>query len=620
MFCVLVSCCVLMALPMGCSKSDPINPLNNIPPETYLSFAPDAGDTVCYRVRMNWFGWDPDGEVTHFLTMWDSLGWVHTVVTDSVFSVSTDDTTGGPDQSYGYHTFSVKSVDDAGDEDPTPASVSFTAENIFPDTEIISGPAGIVGPFVTFEFVGSDSDGEIAGFGYQLLIREGDDYVEYVSADGLGPHETVAEFGPLFGAFKFRVWAIDGQGARDVTPAERWFYATCMGPSQLRVTSNVFNGFSRWPVYPDPWGARFPPIFEGEHVTFDWSAEGYGIKYRYAYDDTLNWSAWSATGTHFEVTPAVGQHEVHIAIKDTLQNQVHVYQTFEVIETGLDDYILIVDDYNARETHESWGTDVQRDAFYDALVAPFGERYAWDPAEHVFEGNPLPPDVQTLSGASTVVWYCDYSEEATIGPLFDPFLWQYDLLGGYVRVGGNLVLCGWATLTQVAREDYPFSMGPEDSTPGRTFIRDILRIGSVDNSGHSADPAAPWDYGFCLHGAVPTSEGDAYGFAPAYIDTGLCPDAPGKWFMFCEPEGSNYHRCGMNVENVYPYEGESIELLVVDSFINMSYDGETCAVLYLSGTDRGNVCYLGFPLYYMQTPHAEALLSRVLSLFGEEER
>ena len=29
-----------------------------------------------YRVRMNWFGWDPDGEISYFLTKWDTLGWM----------------------------------------------------------------------------------------------------------------------------------------------------------------------------------------------------------------------------------------------------------------------------------------------------------------------------------------------------------------------------------------------------------------------------------------------------------------------------------------------------------------------------------------------------------------
>ena len=48
--------------------------------------------------------------------------------------------------------------------------------------------------------------------------------------------------------------------------------------------------------------------------------------------------------------------------------------------------------------------------------------------------------------------------------------------------------------------------------------------------------------------------------------------------------------------------------------------GEVCAPLYLSGSGRGNVCYLGFPLYYLQTPQVQAFFNELLPLFGEERR
>ena len=616
---MLLACCVLAVAMQGCSKSDPTNPTSNLPPETILSFSPDAGDTVNWRVRMNWFGWDPDGEVTHFLTMWDSLGWVYTVSTDSVFVVSTEDTAATSEEAFGFHTFSVKAVDDDDGEDPTPASVSFTAHNVFPDTEILYGPSSIAdGPFVRFEWQGSDSDGSVVGYGYRMQLMQGGVYVEQASADSISASQTSADFGPLCGYCKFEVWAIDDHGARDATPEMREFTTWCWGPSSFVVTSNIF-GSSHWTVYPGALGRPATPIFDGEHVVFDWSAEGQGLRFRHAFDDTSSWSPWSPTDTHFEVTPGLGEHEMHIAVRETLGDAIHVHMRFEVVEAALDDYILVVDDYTHMETYpDHWGTDAERDMFYDAIVAPFGERYEWDPHEHEVHGTPQPPDMATLSGASTVIWYCDYSD-AVIGDMFVSYR-AYDALGGYVRVGGNLVLCGWKALSQVAGEAYPFDLDPDDETIGKRFIRDVLRIGRVDNSGEGANPNVPWSYGYCFHGALPTVDGDALGFEPAYIDTGQCPDDPGKWFVFCDPPAPQYDRCGLNVESVYPYDGAALELLTVDSFINPYVDGETCAVLYLSGTDQGNVCYLGFPVYYLQTPHAEALLRRVLTLFGEEER
>ncbi|MCK4512585.1 hypothetical protein KAW64_12650, partial [bacterium] len=456
------------------------------------------------------------------------------------------------------------------------------------------------------------------GFGYRLLIQEGPDYVEYASEESLSPHETTAEFGPLCGHFRFEVWAIDDQGASDVTPAEWWFFGSCGGPSEFHVTSNIFDSPTLWWTYPDPWNRPPVTIFEGEHIVYDWSAEGQGIKFRHAYDDTADWSAWSSTGTHFEVTPEVGEHEMHVAVKDTMEVEIHIQMTFEVVEIGLDNYILIVDDYNAWETNEMWGTDAQRDAFYDAIVAPFGERYEWDPAEHMFHDRPQPPDVATLADASTVIWYCDPAE-ATIADIFDSHR-SYDLLGGYVRVGGNLVLCGTRMLTQVSGEPYPIYLSPEDETWGRRFIRDILRVGSVDYSGEAANPDAPWAYGYCMHGALPTPAGEALGFEPAYIDSGDCDVEPGKWWFYCDPPLPGYYHCGLNVEKLVNSHGEGLEIYATDSYLNPYYEDETSAVLYLSGDNRGNVCYLGFPLYYLQTPQAEALLQRILTLFGEEER
>ena len=52
----------------------------------------------------------------------------------------------------------------------------------------------------------------------------------------------------------------------------------------------------------------------------------------------------------------------------------------------------------------------------------------------------------------------------------------------------------------------------------------------------------------------------------------------------------------------------------------MSFEGEACGLLHLSGSDRGNVCYLGFPLYYLKTEEVQAFFQELLPLFGEEAR
>ena len=123
-----------------------------------------------------------------------------------------------------------------------------------------------------------------------------------------------------------------------------------------------------------------------------------------------------------------------------------------------------------------------------------------------------------------------------------------------------------------------------------------------------------------MHGAVPKADGAAYGFEPVYVDSGDCDAGePGKHFMFCSPEGTNYHRAGLNVDRLFPFAGRALEIYGIDPFLRTTWDNETCAVLYLSGDNRGNACYIGFELYYCQEDHVRAMFDRIMELFGEEK-
>jgi hypothetical protein len=230
----------------------------------------------------------------------------------------------------------------------------------------------------------------------------------------------------------------------------------------------------------------------------------------------------------------------------------------------------------------------------------------------------MPPDVDALRGASTVIWYCD-DAGATIAQQFDPFVPEYRALAGYLRVGGNIVLCGWKTMRQVMDANYPISIDEGDTTAADAFVRDILHIGRIDNSGEGANPSSPWAYGYCMHGAVPTAAGEALGFEPVYIDTGDCDGELGTWRAYCDPPGQQYLHCGLNVESLRAYQGEALEIYSIDSFLNMNFEGETNVVLYLSGDNRGNSCYIGFPLYYCQEAQVKHMLDTILELFGEEK-
>ncbi len=527
----------------------------------------------------------------------------------------------------------MKSIDNDGDEDPTPATLTFTARNTFPETEIVHGPGAVTGPIVCFEWRGWDNDGVVVGYGFKLYAEGPSEWIEVAGEDSLPPDEFEIQLGPLAGLHRFEVWSIDDAGAVDPTPAAREF--TCnpalIGPT-LRVRTNVLGSHDfRGPQWPPRYDVPID-IFEGEELVFDWYTfdEGYSscpaMGFSYAFDDTSAWcQSYSMSDTHFEVAPDAGEHSLYVAALGSAGDVTRGRIAVNVVEAGLDDHILVVDDYNHFETIPQWGTDADRDAFYDTLTAGYVRPpLQWDPAEHIVNGQPQPPDVSALAGASTVVWYCDQNEP-TLGELFDPFFKDYSLLAGYLRAGGNLVLCGYRALGQMLEEDYPITISASDTTMGRVFARDYLGVGEANNSGGSANPGAPWSYGYCFYGAVPGGTGipdwRTVDLEAMYIDSvgvGGFPE-PGKWWPYADPPTPSYLRCGLGYIDVFePYGGRPIETHAFDAFLNVNFEGRTCVLLLPTGTDRGNVFYLGFPLYYLQTHQVKAVFDKVLPLFGEE--
>jgi len=611
----------------GCSK-DLGDKIPNQEPETYLSFAPDSGAITNDRVRLNWFGWDPDGEISYYQTKWDTLDWIRVVNTDSVFLLSASDSVDFQ-KGFGVHTFKVRAVDNDGLVDAIPESVSFTAFTFVPETQILRGPAGVTGPMVTFEWQGRDRDGVITGYEYRLYRRDEATHEWFVVTESgpLGADATSVTFGPLAGQHKFDVWSVDDAGAPDLTPATRVF--TCnpelAGP-KLFVGTNVFGTFTfRGPVWASQYNLPMP-IFAGERLRFGWVADArdYGgqvVGYRHAYDDTSTWPAWSIFDTRFQVMPQLGRHSLYIGAIDNANVKTRARIYFDVVEATLDQYILVVDDYNEAETLPSWGTDDARTAFYDSLLAGYSRtRIEWEPSQHVVSGTPQPPNVDALRGASTVIWYCD-SEGTTLKRLFDPNQTAYNSIAGYLRVGGNLVLEGYKVVGQIMNAQYPITIDPADTTLAGTFVRDYLHVGYAANSGSAQNKLSPWKYGYCLYGAVPTDAGEALDLEPMYIDS-VGPSGypqPGKWPLYTNTLPA-LSRAGLpTVEKLESYRGTALEIFAMDSFLNTNYQGKTCGLLYLSGENHGNTCYLGFPLYYLRRPGVQAFMDRVLYLFGEEK-
>lgn len=375
----------------------------------------------------------------------------------------------------------------------------------------------------------------------------------------------------------------------------------------LTVRTNVLGDY----LFPAPPYAT-EPIFQRDHLVFDWSAvPDYGdtiAGYSHAYDDTSSWTPWSLDDRHFEITPTLGEHSLFVRAMDDSGHVTLGRIPIETVETALDSYILVVDDFTTWEaTIPALGTDAMRDAFYDTLL--FGYEH---PAVD-YDAQSGPPGVSELARASTVVWEADSSAPGLRG-MFGSGESRYDVFGGYLRVGGNLVLCGMWVLGQILDEMYPVDISTSDTTRASVFVRDCLGISGVQNTLGGLNLP---NYGCCFYGAEPAATlPAAHGeFEPMYLDT------LGKWSYYYNyhggPSSPPWHAGLPYVDLPWPSHSGELEAFTMKSYLNFFYRDRTCCVISLSGSTGGNTCFFGFPLYYIKTPQVMAVMDELLATFGE---
>jgi len=121
---------LVLAVAAGCGVKGTMAP--NAAPETVV-FVEGPVDTVNHVVHLRWFGSDVDGQVVRYEykfiyqagqepSGYDSSAWFSTVRKDSIFAVYTPN-------GYSMPTFVIRSIDDEGIADPTPARQTFQFKN-----------------------------------------------------------------------------------------------------------------------------------------------------------------------------------------------------------------------------------------------------------------------------------------------------------------------------------------------------------------------------------------------------------------------------------------------------------------------------------------------------------
>lgn len=134
----------------------PTGVVENKPPNTFLSLFPDSSiSPQKTRVKITWWGDDPDGLVTGFQFSFDSTNWTYTTKNDSTFQL----TISGNDSTF---HFWVAAIDDKGLVDPTPASNRYPVINSPPSVKFNAGTEipDTTFTIASFSWTGTDPDGD----------------------------------------------------------------------------------------------------------------------------------------------------------------------------------------------------------------------------------------------------------------------------------------------------------------------------------------------------------------------------------------------------------------------------------------------------------------------------
>ena len=211
----------------NCSElTDPENPGSPYPnslPETTIANVPlDNGpeNPYIYRIKLFWDGGDEDGYIIGYKYRVDENDWIFTEETFVTIDFPSPD-------SINTHTFEVKSIDNDGGEDPTPASkLLYTKQTDLPETELLSGPPPDQSVFILkdttdiwkgieFSLGGKDADGEVVAYEYAI-----DDSTSWTKVE----KSTIGIYGELAdGEHEFFARAVDNAMGIDPTPVKQKF-------------------------------------------------------------------------------------------------------------------------------------------------------------------------------------------------------------------------------------------------------------------------------------------------------------------------------------------------------------------------------------------------------------
>ena len=243
-----------------------------------------------------------------------------------------------------------------------------------------------------------------------------------------------------------------------------------------------------------------------------------------------------------------------------------------------DSGILVVDDSkDGPGGNPLFPSDQEVDDYYDQILSNFSVTQQWDVADSVTAGTIM--EDAHLGVYSTVIWHSDVRIPD------NPISENITALRKYVQNGGHLLFVGWQLVSSASGLNQTvMSFAPGD------FVYDVMYMDTV-NTNPQLD----------FQGAT----AQLPGYPSISVDSNKVPPGFGGKLTSMEVFASLVG--GAETEVIFHYNSASDP--------PSPFDGQPVALRHL-GSD-GQVIVLGFPLYYMEQPTAQQVITRALLDLGE---
>ncbi len=659
-------------------------PYENLPPRTTISGAPRPFSRTTYTVDLKWYGEDPDGEVIGYQYAWDdTTDWFDIAVTGSTFSINADtccifdtlEISAGRDslaeRFFRFHVFFLRALDNNNEPDPTPAYIAFNSVNVAPYTRFTLGPTEgdrFTGSSVTFAWEGTDPDrpekqvvayeyfhatnGDLKRkYGYvseleggQGITRDFWSRLDWIRVRADTTRLTLRNLAVTSGDPEnkrhfFFVRSIDEAGAAEQIPVRDVNYTewgVIEKPIGFVIIRSNLMGSRISGILNPPLGE----VFENTPLFFSWMADlrsYYGTPngYQYSYDNFI-WSPWSRSNISFPddgelFTPTRGRHTLFVRVRDDAGSIFMGRFPFEVFSGPDPDVksILHWNDFYVETDPDFYPQPSDFLSFWaDSLLRNVSEVQQFNPRV-----NPagFSPPIRRMSDASTIILSTDsWGEERTYISALHSI--GKNPIWSYVEAGGNLLIVGFrpswnflpdnkvSIVDSIITPDPCLNWSQPISCGGRMIWHSPIVVDSIPH------PL----YEYCGIETTWLNNAEDYLWSARSLQPAFLPD------LVIDTTRSRLFRTGRGLpECEHLTARDDREIVPLYQFCRGANprqpngeDPDQCddpskpVGLYIpSDGQRGNVVYLGMPLYYFHTTQVKRTVEAIMvNLFGETLR